>query len=149
MTGKTFDDLVLSYERVTYGCPDTYDLVFKDGTRWYIRYRHGRVRLARDDRDDPNAVSMSHGDDMGGIFESFLEMKRIFDQLAARHQDIVFPPGEEFQELVHAATAARDLLDEIWDGNGEVSGFGLLLRSNTLADLDRALKAFGVESRGW
>jgi hypothetical protein len=82
---KTYDQMVVKEVRSCLGCPDIRELTLWDGSRWYVRYRWGVARLARDDRDDPHAVSIQVGDALDGIFADRDEFERTFMALASQH----------------------------------------------------------------
>lgn len=149
---KSFHEMVTSEETSCFACPDTRDLTMYDGSRWYVRLRHGYARLQRDDRpdDDYVGVSMSELESTSdGVFESHEEFEKTFMHLAQRHpgmRPLLYGVGEdhgdEFNELVSVATDARDLLRRLYysDRIDEMDAV-------TLRQLDETLGRYGVERR--
>jgi hypothetical protein len=86
---KTFNELVIRERQSCHACPATRDLTLFDGSRWYVRLRWGAARLARDDRDDPDAVTVDMWRDLDsdsdGVFADQDEFERTFMALAFKH----------------------------------------------------------------
>jgi hypothetical protein len=149
---KSFSEMVTQEDNPCFACPDIRDLTMYDGSRWYVRLRHGFARLERDDREDPAPVSVHMGElgsNSDGIFESHEEFEKTFMHLAQRHpgmRPLLYgvdeDHGDEFNELVSVATDARDLLRRLYysDRIDEMDAV-------TLRRLDEMLGRYGVERR--
>lgn len=78
--------VVCNAHQTCFACPDQWEGELTDGTQFYFRYRHGVASLSTSSghlgwEDDPNRVSVDHGDDMQGLFESDEARVRVFTRL--------------------------------------------------------------------
>lgn len=78
--------VVTDAHQTCFACPDQWEGELVDGTQFYFRYRHGVASLSTSSghlgwEDDPNRVSVDHGDDMQGVFASDEDRVRVFTRL--------------------------------------------------------------------
>lgn len=109
---KTFDDLVESWEQPSIAAPDLREVQLRDGRRFYTRFRHGVIRLQRDDETDPTPVTLHHGGSDDSVLETE-EWKDLFLKLARLHPAIDTTGSTEIKELVSTAETALSMLQEI------------------------------------
>lgn len=155
---KTFHELVKRETTSCFASPDTRDLTMYDGSRWYVRLRWGYARLQRDDREDPHHVGVNMnelGSDSDGIFADHEEFERTFMHLAQQHPGmrplllgVEAGGADDLTALIDAATKARNMLDDIYEGHQSYDPHDLTL-ADAIRELDRILKEYGVQSRGW
>lgn len=82
--GLNLHDDVATEKQTCFACPEVWRGVFKDGRRFYFRYRYGKavlVTFVDDQETDATHASYQHEDDLVGIFNSHEERREVFKHL--------------------------------------------------------------------